>query len=156
MNDNKLVICPKCIKDFQNVPYTSPFQFRGLYTNFKVPNDNLCNKCKEKLEVTEVTMDEIKILFAISHDNSFLKSMIDLKEKDIIEYNLKLSQFKSQLEQQESSKTQNDATPRCPTCGSANIKPISATERATSIIGLGIFSKKINKTYKCLNCKCTW
>lgn len=46
--------------------------------------------------------------------------------------------------------------PKCPTCGSTNIKPITATERATSIIGLGIFSKKINKTYKCLNCKCTW
>lgn len=46
--------------------------------------------------------------------------------------------------------------PRCPTCGSTEIKPISATERATSIIGLGIFSKKINKTYKCLNCKYIW
>lgn len=47
-------------------------------------------------------------------------------------------------------------TPKCPTCGSTNIKPITASERATSIVGLGIFSKKINKTYKCLNCKCTW
>lgn len=53
-------------------------------------------------------------------------------------------------------KTQDTNIPHCPTCGSANIKPITATERATSIIGLGIFSKKINKTYKCLNCKCTW
>lgn len=40
-----------------------------------------------------------------------------------------------------------------PTCGSPNIKPITSTERAASLIGLGIFSKKINKTYKCLNCK---
>lgn len=46
--------------------------------------------------------------------------------------------------------------PRCPTCGSTRIKPISAAERATSIIGFGILSKKINKTYKCLNCKYTW
>ena len=46
--------------------------------------------------------------------------------------------------------------PHCPTCGSTNIKPITGTERAASIIGLGIFSKKINKTYKCLNCKSTW
>ncbi len=43
-----------------------------------------------------------------------------------------------------------------PTCGSPNIKPITSTERAASLIGLGIFSKKINKTYKCLNCKHTW
>ena len=46
--------------------------------------------------------------------------------------------------------------PCCPTCGSLKVKPISAVERATSIIGLGILSKKINKTYKCLNCKYTW
>lgn len=46
--------------------------------------------------------------------------------------------------------------PKCPTCGSTNVKPISTTERAASVIGLGLLSKKINKTYKCLNCKCTW
>lgn len=46
--------------------------------------------------------------------------------------------------------------PKCPTCGSQNIKPISSLERGTSIIGLGIFSNKINKSYKCLNCKYTW
>jgi len=46
--------------------------------------------------------------------------------------------------------------PHCPTCGSTNIKSITATERATSIIGLEIFSKKINKTYKCLNFKYKW
>lgn len=46
--------------------------------------------------------------------------------------------------------------PHCPTCNSTNVKPISATERAASVIGFGLLSKKINKTYKCLNCKCTW
>ena len=44
----------------------------------------------------------------------------------------------------------------CPYCKSTDTKPISGTERAVSILGLGIFSKKINKSYKCLNCKCTW
>lgn len=82
--------------------------------------------------------------------------MVSLKESDSIEYALKMSQFKASTTQQESSKAVNDNTPKYPTCGLINIKPITATERATSIIGLGIFSKKINKTYKCLNCKCTW
>ena len=44
----------------------------------------------------------------------------------------------------------------CPYCQSTNTKPISGTERAVSILGLGIFSKKINKSCKCLDCKCTW
>lgn len=48
------------------------------------------------------------------------------------------------------------AKPKCPTCGSTNVKLISGGERAASIIGFGIFSKKIGKSYKCLNCKYTW
>lgn len=44
----------------------------------------------------------------------------------------------------------------CPNCNSTNVKQISGTERAASVLGLGILSKKINKSYKCLNCKYTW
>lgn len=154
MDNDKLVICRKCIEDFKDVPYTTPFQYRGLYTNFKVPDDNLCNICKEKLYTTKVTKDEIKILFAISHDNDFLKSMIDLKEKDPIEYQLKLSQFKTQVQQQENNKKQQSEQSKvhCPYCNSINVKKISDTERVASVAMMGIFSKKINKSFKCNNC----
>lgn len=46
--------------------------------------------------------------------------------------------------------------PKCPTCGSVNIRKISATKKAASIIGLGILSNNIGKTYQCLNCKYKW
>ena len=46
--------------------------------------------------------------------------------------------------------------PKCPTCGSTNIQKIGTGERAVSILGLGLFSKKINKTWKCSNCGHTW
>ena len=55
---------------------------------------------------------------------------------------------------QSAQPTQN--LPTCPTCGSTKVKRISGLERGTSIIGFGIFSRKINKTYKCLNCKYMW
>lgn len=45
---------------------------------------------------------------------------------------------------------------KCPNCHSTNVKKISTTERATSVVTLGLLSKKINKSYKCLNCKYTW
>lgn len=45
---------------------------------------------------------------------------------------------------------------KCPNCHSTDVKRISGTERVASVVGLGLFSKKINKTYKCKNCKCTW
>lgn len=43
-----------------------------------------------------------------------------------------------------------------PNCKSTEVKRISATERAASVIGLGLLSKKMNKTYKCNKCKYTW
>ena len=46
--------------------------------------------------------------------------------------------------------------PKCPHCKSTNISKISGTERAMSVIGLGILSKKINKSFKCKNCGHTW
>lgn len=46
--------------------------------------------------------------------------------------------------------------PKCPTCGSTNIKKIGSIERGASIAAFGIFSKKINKTFKCSNCGYTW
>lgn len=114
------------------------------------------NNCNGNLIKVNITEEEFDILCDISEDNNFLQAMIDLKEKDIIEYNLKMSQFKSQLEQQKSSRTQNDNTPRCPHCKSTNIKSISALNRGASIAMWGVFSKKINKSFECLNCKYTW
>lgn len=114
------------------------------------------NNCNGELETLNISWNELSIIEDISTDKNFLQAMIDLKEKDIIEYNLKMSQFKSQLEQQKSSKTQNNNCPKCPTCHSTNVFKISEIERGTSIISLGIFSKKINKSYKCKHCGYIW
>ena len=46
--------------------------------------------------------------------------------------------------------------PKCPTCGSTNIRKMGGVERGVSIAAFGIFSKKINKTFKCCNCGYTW
>lgn len=46
--------------------------------------------------------------------------------------------------------------PKCPTCGSTNIRKMGGVERSASIWAFGIFSKKINKTFKCGNCGYTW
>ena len=46
--------------------------------------------------------------------------------------------------------------PKCPTCGSLSVKRIGGVERAASVGMCGLFSKKINKTFKCGNCGYTW
>ena len=44
----------------------------------------------------------------------------------------------------------------CPTCGSTNTRKMGNIERGASILTFGIFSKKINKTFKCESCSYTW
>lgn len=46
--------------------------------------------------------------------------------------------------------------PKCPTCSSTNVQKIGPGERLASITLFGIFSDKINKTFKCNNCGYTW
>lgn len=53
-------------------------------------------------------------------------------------------------------KNNGENMPKCPTCGSTNVKKIATAERVASIGMLGLFSKKINKSFKCGNCGYTW
>ena len=46
--------------------------------------------------------------------------------------------------------------PKCPTCNSTNVEKIGTGERVASVVMFGIFSKKINKSFKCKNCGYTW
>lgn len=112
--------------------------------------DNLIDKinnCNGNLIKVDITENEFDILCDISDDDNFLQAMIDLKEKDPIEYQLKISQFKTQVQQQESIKKQSSNTIKCPKCGSTNI---TAGQRGysllTGFIGSG---STVNRCAKC-------
>ena len=125
-------------------------------------NTDKCPFCQNVVLCLNISEDDVYALFVSSNGNrQLLEAMIDLHDKDIIEYELKMSQFRNQIEQQKSiqntqSTIKQDNTPKCPHCNSTNIKPITTGERIGSITMLGIFSKKINKSFKCLDCKYTW
>lgn len=113
-------------------------------------------ECGETLVDLDFDTQDYLELLDISRDINFLEAMINLKQKDIIEYELKMSQFRTQANQQkqiESAQNQqkNNAV-CCPYCNSENIKKISGTERVVSATMFGIFSKKIGKSFKCNNC----
>lgn len=40
----------------------------------------------------------------------------------------------------------------CPFCKSTNVRKIGSGERVVSVLGLGLLSKKINKSFKCNSC----
>lgn len=103
--------------------------------------DELCPVCGSK----QWNDKDINLIKSISNDPSFMKAMEDLKQKDPIEYHLKLSQFKTQVEQQGNSDNSNKV--HCPKCGCTDI---GVANRGYSLmwgfIGAG---KSMNVCKKC-------
>ncbi len=132
-----------------------------FYSGYYSWLDNDCYQCPMKncgheLVNINLSKEEFNVIISISKNIIFLESMIDLKEKDPIEYQLKMSQFKSQVEQQQSNKLQNDNTPKCPTCNSTNIKKISGLSKAGSVAMWGLLSRKVHKQWHCNQCGSEW
>ena len=112
-----------------------------------------CKIDKNKLEVISLTYDEYLELWVATHSNDLILAMNDLKEKDLIEFQLKLSEFRRQnVERREAAK----AIPKCPTCGSTNIQRISASSKVGSVFLFGLMSQKVKHQWRCNNCKYEW
>lgn len=157
-------ICPKCGSKGL-VPVGSKKCFCGgdrivfpvTKDQYVKMSDSERNQMIEEMDIHSlISKEDALTIYNVTQSTEIIDAMIELKQKDIIEYGLKLSQFKTQLEQQKSNKSQNDTTPRCPHCKSTNIKPISGLNRGTSIAMWGVFSKKINKSFECKKCGYTW
>ena len=54
------------------------------------------------------------------------------------------------------SQSQQENIPKCPTCGSTNIKKISATSKAIGVLGFGLLSKTAKSQFECKNCGYKW
>lgn len=153
-------VCPICAKENIRQTGHSKTYVPGWIFWFKgedyITEDTTCSKHHEqKLVKKSMTCEEFKVLNKISNEPSFMESMNDLKEKDPVEFQLKLAQFKATTVQQESA-TQQQNVPKCPTCGSTNIKKISAGSRWLSTGLFGISSGKMGKSMECRNCGYKW
>lgn len=165
MNFNDYVkFCPICNETKQNTSLCfNNEKFReftkGYFYLFE-PKDNsiICPCCERgKLENSPLTFEEFKVIDEASNsDRQFLETMIKLKQDDIIEYQSRMNQFRIQIQQQTKQVEKENSIPKCPHCHSTNIKSISGLNRGASIAILGIFSKKINKSFECKNCGYTW
>ncbi len=146
--------CPYC-KEHGTTQKLTNFRYPFYYINGYMSDAELkCEYCDNLLEKMNLTMDEFDDIIDISTDSSFIDAMDELKAKDIIEFNLKMSQFKAQVNKQKV--VEENSVPKCPHCNSTNIKSLSGLNRGASIAMFGIFSKKINKSFECKNCGYTW
>lgn len=112
----------------------------------------ICPFCKNELVETNMTEDEIDILGEASNYNrQFLDAMIELKQSDPIEFQLKMSQFKANLGQQEIAREEANNKVRCPKCGSTQIT--TGARGVSHFWGFIGASKTVNR---CAKCGHTW
>ena len=110
-------------------------------------------ECKGALIDINLSKDDFDIITSVSQEVDFIESMINLKETDPIEYQLKMSQFKSQLAQTQMIEDNSDNKAKCPICNSTNISKISVAKKVTKIGLFGIFGAgDLGKAWKCNNC----
>ena len=116
------------------------------------PDFEICEHCGSKIFKSPLTVEEYAYIDCIAEDDTeFLDAMIELKQKDIIEFKTKIAQFKAQVDAQEERKRQERNLPRCPKCGSTSI---TASQRGYSFwTGFLGSNKTVNR---CSNCGHTW
>lgn len=125
---NEIKYCKNCFKN--NNSLLSDAQHSNFYAGYmvcfdaeKIKNFTRCPICgSDELINKPISEEEIDIIGKASNYNrELLDSMVELREKDIIEYNIKISMFRNLVEQQEKAKQVEKNKPKCPKCGSTNI-----------------------------------
>lgn len=132
---------------------------KGFLYPFEFENKliDICPYCKNSIEDTNLSEDDFDLIDNVSDsDRQFLEAMIELKKNDPIEYQLKISQFKANLKQQEQVQDSRveENTIHCPYCNSTNVKKITTTSKAVHTAIFGIFGMGRNsKQWHCNDCK---
>ena len=130
--------------------------------------DMKCPWCSSRLSETNMTNEDIMdIGTASNYNRSLLDAMVELRNKDVIEYETKMAAFRvtsnqlnnqqKQIQQQAKIQKQIEVNvPKCPTCGSTNVQEISGLSKAGSVALWGIFSRKVHKQWHCNGCGSEW
>lgn len=151
-----LIECSECKKQISDKTESCPFCGCPIGS---MNMDYYCNINGIKYDLSEL-MDILPTvgdkdtdthplhLVGIIRDKTSLEWETAKKLVDII---IKTSKIPSEFNGEIEIKIESNKL-RCPYCNSTNVHKITGTERAVSVIGLGLFSKKINKSFKCKNC----
>ena len=143
----KVKMCKYC-KEHRNNSQIS------IYFDCLEDDDYSCPNCGNGLTDTTMESEDSIVLFHISPDETLLEAMIALKEKDPIEFHLKMSQFKASLSQQSKTKEEKRTNQViCPYCRSDNTRRISGISKAASVAMLGMYAiVERSRQWHCNNC----
>lgn len=68
----------------------------------------------------------------------------------------KIKKYREECNRTQPMRKPKKNVPKCPTCGSTNVEPISTTRKLAGVFTLGLASKSVGKSYRCKNCNYYW
>lgn len=122
--------------------------------NNPIEVDIICNKCGKIMAINDMNKFQI-----IKNDYCIIKDDNQIICDDCENIGSGMLQYKNNIKIKDAfiNKSQSPLNqPKCPTCQSTNVKKIGTGERVVSVAMMGVFSKKINKSFKCNSCGYTW
>lgn len=160
-----IYFCKSCSEtgdNNRNLKYYSDEQLnykKGyIYEDIAKDNTSVCPYCGGELLKADISEEDYVLLGKATNNNrQLLDAMVDLHKKDLVEYELKMSQFRNQYEQVQQAQRQESSSnnlPKCPYCNSTDLKKISGLSKAGSVALWGVFAiGKVSKQWHCNNCK---
>lgn len=156
---SKIKFCEKCSQTKKNMESVntnysdveSLIEFgKGMIIGFS-DDVKRCPYCDNDLETINMSTDDFLTIRDASNCNrDLLFAMIKLHDEDPIGYELKMAQFRSQVqakEAEEERKKAEESKPRCPKCGSTSIATVNkGYSLLTGFLGSG---KPMNVCQSC-------
>ena len=151
-----LMYCKKCgriINNFEkcdvckSITYRVPEKFWLNGIDFLISNDS------KKILIEE----------CIKSSPEFDEQLFNSRDKILAKENAKYDQsmkigyaIRQGANPEMAFKNNGDNLPKCPTCGSTNIKKISAASKIAGATVFGLFSRTAKSQFKCENCGYKW
>lgn len=114
----------------------------------------ISNKTLEKFKTNFKSVDFIQSGIN-DNDNGYINYIMKITNCDKKEAQEIIDTYDLYIKPPSTVHTVNNI-PKCITCGSANIKRISATSKVANTVAFGLLGTKRNKTFHCNNCGYEW
>ena len=141
MDKLRAAICPKCgSKGLGPIDSDDICLCGGKKIRFNVTKDEYVNMSDSEIEkmIADMNLEpplipsrDVSSIYRATNSTEVIDAMIELRKKDIIEYNLKLSEFRAQNRQRAQIQAKQSNQVSCPRCDSTSI---STTNRGFSML----------------------
>ena len=148
-NASKFPICKCC--GYEDPIIMSMDDMRVFVKNLNLPTADLnSNKLGTIASTSDSPSDEALREKYVYNNEHFTKKAYN----DMLEYDRK--ECKRLQEYWDTAGRSEQPKPKCPTCGSTDLRKVSVGAKAVSVGLFGIFSQKVKKTWHCNSCGYEW